>query len=52
LRCAAERRVVSRVNEIARCLEIPLNIALANSAKPNYASGRRYWSMYATTRVW
>ena len=28
------------INEIARCLEIPLNIALGNSAKHNYASGR------------
>ncbi|MGD8453650.1 MAG: phage portal protein [Phycisphaerae bacterium] len=28
------------INEIARCLEVPLNIALGNSAKLNYASGR------------
>ncbi len=28
------------INEIARCLEIPLNVALGNSAQMNYASGR------------
>lgn len=32
--------VRGKLNEIARCLNMPLNIAMANSAGYNYASGR------------
>ena len=30
------------INEIARCLEIPQNIAMGNSSKHNYASGKQW----------
>lgn len=34
------------VNEIARCISMPYNIAAANSAEYNYASGRLDWQVY------
>lgn len=34
------------INEIARCLNIPLNVALCNSSKYNYASGRLDHQVY------
>jgi len=44
------------INEIARCLCMPFNVAAANSAKYNYASGRLDWQVYyrfiRTIRNW
>lgn len=34
------------LNEIARCLNMPLNVAMANSARYNYASGRMDHQVY------
>jgi len=34
------------INEIARCLNMPYNVAAANSAGYNYASGRLDWQVY------
>jgi lambda family phage portal protein len=34
------------LNEIARCMNIPLNVALGNSADCNYASGRLDFQVY------
>lgn len=34
------------INEIARCLCMPSNIAMANSAGYNYSSGRLDWQVY------
>lgn len=44
------------LNEIARCLNMPYNVAAGNSQKYNYASGRLDWQNYfrfiSTTQVW
>ncbi|MDD5327425.1 MAG: phage portal protein [Phycisphaerae bacterium] len=44
------------INEIARCVCMPFNVAAANSAKYNYASGRLDWQIYyrfiRTIRSW
>jgi len=44
------------LNEIARCLNMPFNVAAANSSKYNYASGRLDWQVYyrfiKTVRAW
>jgi len=44
------------LNEIARCINMPFNIAAANSSGYNYASGRLDWQVYyrfiRTTRCW
>ena len=44
------------INEIARCLNIPYNVAAANSSDYNYASGRLDWQVYyraiKTVRAW
>jgi len=44
------------INEIARCLNMPFNVAAANSADYNYASGRLDWQIYfrfiRTVRAW
>jgi len=44
------------INEIARCLNMPFNVAAANSSKYNYASGRLDWQVYyrsiKTVRAW
>ena len=44
------------LNEIARCLNMPYNVAAANSANYNYASGRLDWQVYfrsiRTVRGW
>ena len=37
------------LNEIGRCLGMPYNIASANSAKYNYASGRLDWQVFYKT---
>lgn len=34
------------LNEIARCLNMPYNVASANSSSYNYASGRLDWQVY------
>jgi capsid protein len=34
------------INEIARCLNMPLNVATCNSSQYNYASGRLDWQTY------
>ena len=34
------------INEIARCINMPLNVGLGNSAGYNYASGRLDWQVY------
>lgn len=34
------------LNEIARCLNMPYNVAAANSSSYNYASGRLDWQVY------
>lgn len=34
------------INEIARCVSMPYNVAAANSAEYNYASGRLDWQVY------
>lgn len=38
------------VNEIARCLNMPYNIAAANSSNYNYASGRLDWQTYRSAQ--
>ena len=44
------------LNEIGRCLGMPLNIATANSTQYNYASGRLDWQVFfrniASTQKW
>jgi len=44
------------LNEIARCLNMPFNVAAANSSEYNYASGRLDWQVYfrmiRTVRAW
>lgn len=44
------------INEIARCVCMPYNVAAANSARYNYASGRLDWQVYyrmiRTERQW
>ena len=44
------------INEIARCINMPYNVAAANSASYNYASGRLDWQVYfrslAVIRRW
>lgn len=44
------------INEMARCLNMPFNVAAANSSKYNYASGRLDWQVYyrfiKTIRSW
>jgi len=44
------------LNEIARCLNMPYNVAAGNSQKYNYASGRLDWQNYfrfiSTTQAW
>ena len=44
------------INEIARCLNMPFNVAAANSSDYNYASGRLDWQVYhrsiRTDRSW
>lgn len=44
------------INEIARCLNMPFNVAAANSSEYNYASGRLDWQVYFrfihTVRNW
>jgi len=37
------------INEICRCLNMPLNVGLGNSAGYNYASGRLDWQVYYQT---
>lgn len=34
------------INEIARCLNMPFNVAAGNSSQYNYASGRLDWQVY------
>ena len=34
------------INEIARCLDMPYNVAAGNSSEYNYASGRLDWQTY------
>ena len=34
------------INEIARCLSMPYNVAAGNSSSYNYASGRLDWQVY------
>jgi len=40
------RKLLGRINEAARCLNMPFNVAAANSAGYNYASGRLDWQVY------
>jgi len=44
------------INEIARCVSMPYNVAAANSSSYNYASGRLDWQVYyrhiAVIRRW
>jgi len=37
------------LNEIARCMNIPLGVAIGNSSQYNYASGRLDYQMYGKT---
>ncbi len=38
------------INEIARCLQLPFNVAALDSSSYNYASGRMDHQVYATTQ--
>lgn len=38
------------INEIARCLQLPFNVAALDSSSYNYASGRMDHQIYATTQ--
>ncbi|MGH2272677.1 phage portal protein [Anaerohalosphaeraceae bacterium U12dextr] len=41
--------VRSILNEIARCMNLPLGVAIGNSSQYNYASGRLDYQMYGKT---